>query len=229
MSGGAHEGHRERVRHRYLNEGLDKFEDHQILELLLFYCIPVKDTNELAHCLLKEFGSLSSLFEAKPQEIEQKCRVTENTAVLISMIPALAQRYFRDRWSKRQRLASAEDAGAFLMDMFVGHVYEAFYAICLDRQRRLINAALVNEGTVDEAPVYIRNVLKPALLHHAANIIIAHNHPGGSRRPSGADVEATRQIINAFQYMGIDVLDHIVVAGDSYYSFSSNGLLGLHY
>jgi DNA repair protein RadC len=94
---GMHEGHRKRVKDRFLSEGLDAFEDHQVLELLLFYCIPRRDTNELAHRMIKEFGSLAGLFEAEPKDISKRCGVSENTAILVSLVPSLARRYFKAR------------------------------------------------------------------------------------------------------------------------------------
>ena len=231
MSAGLHGGHRGRVRERYLNEnGLDSFAEHEVLELLLFYCIPQKDTNELAHKMLKEYGSLANLFDAHPLDIAKRCNVNANTSVLIGMIPQLAKRYFRSKWEKNVRLVSSQLAGQYLIDLFAGRNTEAFYILCLDAQRRLNNAALISEGTVGEAPVYIRNIVQTALLHNSVSVVLSHNHPGGSVSASGADIEATRQIIRTFDLLEINVLDHIVIAGSRYFSFAENGgLLGLRY
>ena len=119
---------------------------------------------------------------------------------------------------------------ALPLDLLGGRNTEAIYILCLDAQRRLTNAALVNEGTVEEAPIYIRNIVETALLHKSVSVVLSHNHPGGSRSASGADIEATRQIIRAFELLDITVLDHIIVSGAYYYSFAENGaLLGLRY
>lgn len=231
MSAGLHAGHRARMRERYIKDnGLDSFAEHEVLELLLYYSIPQRDTNELAHKLLREYGNLANLFDAHPLDISRRCNVSGNTAVLISMMPQLAKRYFQSKWDKNTRLVTSQSAGQYLIDLFGGRNTEAFYILCLDAQRRLNNAAMISEGTVEEAPVYIRNIVQAALLHNAVSVVLSHNHPGGSVSASGADIEATRQIIRAFEMLEIGVLDHIIVAGSKYYSFAENGgLLGLRY
>lgn len=220
-----HEGHRQRVKNRFLGEGLDGFTDHQVLELLLFYCIPMKDTNELAHKLLKEFGSLSGLFEANPKEICTRCKVSENTAILLSLIPSLSRRYFTGKWGTKPMLNSSSTAGQYAVSLFVGRTYEAFYLLCLDAQNRVNYAALVHEGTINEAPVYPRLIVETALRHQASTVILAHNHPGGTLRPSGADKEVTARIVTALGAISIKVADHLIVAGTEYYSFMEHGLL----
>lgn len=220
-----HEGHRQRVKARFINEGLDAFEDHQILELLLFYCIPLKDTNELAHKMISEFGSLSGVFEAGPEDVSKRCGVSENTAVLVSLIPSLARRYFKGKWGEKPVLNSSSKAGEYAVSLFIGKTYEVFYVICLDNQNRVNYAALVHEGTINEAPVYPRIIVETALRHQAGNVILAHNHPGGSLSPSGADIEVTKKISAALEAISINVVDHIIVAGDRYTSFAEKGLL----
>ncbi len=219
-----HEGHRQRVKTRYLTEGLDAFEEHQVLELLLFFCIPMKDTNELAHQMLKEFGSLAGLFEADPKDICKRCGVSENSAILVSLIPSLSRKYYKGKWGAKPVLSSSSKAGEYAVSLFTGRTYEAFFAICLDAQNRVNHAALVHEGTINEAPVYPRMIVETALRHQANSIILAHNHPGGSMQPSNADVEVTKRITAALGAISIKVVDHFIVAGDKYYSFSENGI-----
>jgi DNA repair protein RadC len=222
---GMHEGHRKRVKDRFLSEGLDAFEDHQVLELLLFYCIPRRDTNELAHRMIKEFGSLAGLFEAEPKDISKRCGVSENTAILVSLVPSLARRYFKARWGEKPKLDSSSKAGDYAISLFAGRTYEAFYVLCLDSQNRVNYAALVQEGTITEAPVYPRLVVEAVLRHKASSVILAHNHPGGSMQPSRADIEVTGRIGSALEPISVKVVDHIIVAGDRYFSFKENGLL----
>lgn len=220
-----HQGHRQRVKNRYLNEGLDAFEDHQVLEMLLFYCIPMKDTNELAHKMIREFGSLAGLFEADPKDICCRCGVSENTAIFVSVIPSLARRYFKIKWGQKPVLNSSTMAGEYAVTLFAGRTYEAFFVICLDAQNGVNNAALVHEGTINEAPVYPRIIVETALRHQANSVILAHNHPGGSLQPSREDVEVTRRIATALNAISIKVVDHIVVAGGRYTSFAEKGLI----
>ena len=221
-----HEGHRQRVKQRYLAEGLDSFEDHEVLEMLLFYSVPMRDTNELAHKMIKEFGSLATLFEADPKDICRRCGVSENTAILLSLIPSLSRRYFKGKWGEKPVLNSSSKAGQYAVSLFVGRTYEAFYLICLDAQNRVNYAALVHEGTINEAPVYPRVIVEAALRHQANSVILAHNHPGGSLQPSQADIEVTKRISTALGAISISVVDHIIVAGDKYMSFAEKGLLG---
>jgi DNA repair protein RadC len=225
MDKNLHQGHRQRVKARYLEEGLDAFADHQVLEMLLFYCIPMKDTNELAHKMIREFGSLAGLFEADAKAICERCQVSENTAILVSLIPKLAGRYYKGKLGDRPVLGNPQAAGAYIKTLFAGRTYEAFYVISLDSQNRVNHATLVHEGTINEAPVYPRLIVEAALRHKANTIIVAHNHPGGSLRPSKGDIEVTKTIREATEAIAIRVVDHIIVAGDQFFSFADNGLL----
>jgi DNA repair protein RadC len=220
-----HTGHRERVKARFLTEGLDTFEDHQVLELLLFYCIPRKDTNELAHMLISEFGSISGVFEADSEDIKRRCKVSESTSLLLSLVPSLSRRYTNRKWGDKPVLDSSHKAGSYAVTLFAGRKYEAFYTICLDSQNKVNHAVLVHEGTLNEAPVYPRLIVEAALRHQANSVILAHNHPGGSLTPSGADIEVTRRIKAALEPISVKVNDHIVVAGETYVSFAEKGLI----
>lgn len=220
-----HEGHRERLKKRFLSEGLDNFEQHQILEMILFYSIPRKDTNELAHKLIKKYGSVSGVFEADPVDLTSIQGITNNTAVLISLIPSLARIYFKNKWGEKPLLNSSKKAGEYVTSLFAGRTYEVFYVICLDSQTKVNYAALVHEGTINEAPVYPRLIVETALRHQANSVILAHNHPGGSLNPSVADIEVTEKIIKTLEAISISVADHIIAAGDRYISFAEKGLL----
>jgi len=220
-----HEGHRQRVKTRYLTEGLDAFEDHQVLEMLLFFCIPMKDTNELAHKMISEFGSLAGLFEADPKDICKRCGVSENTALLVSLIPSLSRRYFKGKWGDKPVLNSSTKAGEYAMSLFAGRTYEAFFVICLDSQNRVNYAALLHEGTLNEVSVYPRLVVEVVLRHQANSVILAHNHPGGRLNPSNDDIELTKKIKAALEPISVKVVDHIIAAGDKYMSFKEGSLI----
>jgi len=221
-----HEGHRERLKNRFLTEGLDSFEQHQVLELLLFYAIPRRDTNELAHKLIKKYGSLSGVLEANPEDLASTPGVGRNTAVLLSLIPSLARIYFKDRWGDKPLINSTAKAGEYAVSLFAGRTYEAFYVICLDSQNRVNFAALVHEGTINEAAVYPRIIVEAALRHQANSVILAHNHPGGTLKASVADMEVTQRIKDALGAISIHVVDHIIVAGDKYFSFVEKNIMG---
>lgn len=220
-----HEGHRNRIKERYMEEGLDSFSDHEIIELLLFYCIPKRDTNELAHRMVKEYGTLHDLLEADPRDIARRCKVSLNTATLISLAAPLSRRYLKQKWGNRPIVNSSTLAGNYALSLFAGRIYECFFIICLDSQNHVNHAALVHEGTINEAPVYPRVIVETALRHKANSIILAHNHPGGSLKASNADIDVTRKICQAMKPISISVVDHIIVAGDRYISFAEQGLL----
>ena len=220
-----HKNHRGRVRTRFINEGFQSFEDHQILELLLFYAIPYKDTNQIAHRLIEMFGSFSAVLEAEVPDLLKVNGVGESTATLLRMMPELAQRYFHDRWRDRPIINNTVKAGEYAVSLFVGLKYEAFYLVCLDSQNHVNNAIRVQEGTVDEAPVYPRLIVEHALRCSASKVILAHNHPGGSITPSRADIEVTRKLRNALESVAVTVIDHIIVAGPVYMSFAEQNLL----
>jgi len=218
-----HEGHRERMRTRYRAGDLDGFADHEVLEMLLYYCYPRGDTNQRAHGMLKQFGSLHNLFEADVETLMERLKCSENVAVLLNLIPALANRYYRGKRSRKFKLDSEHAAGEYAMDLFIGQTVERFYVFCLDSRFRLKNIALISEGTVDETAVYPREVARVAIQDKVAHVILAHNHPGGSLRPSLADADITRRISEGLAYLGVKVVDHIIVAGDTYYSFAARG------
>jgi DNA repair protein RadC len=220
-----HKGHRQRVKARYIAEGLDSFEDHQVLEMLLFFCIPMKDTNELAHKMIAEFGTLAGVFEADPKDIFKRCGVSENTAILVSLIPSLSRRYFKGKWGDRPVLNSSVKAGEYVVSLFSGRTYEAFYVICLDSQNKVNYSALVHEGSLNQVAVYPRIVVETVLRHQANSVILAHNHPGGSLNPSQDDIQLTNKIISALEPISVKVIDHIISAGDKYTSFKERGLI----
>ncbi|MCM2358615.1 MAG: DNA repair protein RadC [Geobacteraceae bacterium] len=221
-----HSGHRERLRKRFQEEGLDNFEDHQVLELLLFHAIPRGDMNPLAHLLIKRFGSLSAVLEADPKDVAAVKGIGEKAASFLAMIPQVTRRYFHDRVLRdRPKLNSSEAVADYLIPLMAGRPEEVFYVLCLDTQCRVVYPALISEGTVKEAAVYPRHVIEEAIRHRAASVILAHNHPAGTAKPSQQDHKLTRLLVQALGPLDIKVLDHIIVAGDKAYSFAREGIL----
>lgn len=216
-----HEGHRQRLKERYLKEGLEGFQDHEVLELLLYYCIPRKNTNDIAHRLLERFGSLNAVFEAEPDALSAVEDVGGHSALLLSLIPAISRRYALRSIGNRPQLDTTAKAGEYAVALLRGVPVERFYLICLDAQCRVTYPALLQEGTIDQAAVYPRTVAETALRHRAHSVILAHNHPGGALQPSKADIRVTRKVMEAMKPLGIDVLDHIIVGNAGYYSFAA--------
>jgi len=224
-----HAGHRKRLRMRFLKEGLDGFEDHQVLELLLFQTIPRLDTNPLAHRLMQRFGSLSAVLEADPKDLASVEGIGENAAIFLSMIPHITRRYLHDRVNhSRKPLNNSESAAEYLVPLMAGRSEEVFYVICLDSQLRVLYPALISEGTVKDALVHPRHVAEAAVRHKAASVILAHNHPAGSAKPSTHDHKLTRNLVQALGGINVQVVDHIIVAGEQIYSFSREGMLPVY-
>jgi DNA repair protein RadC len=223
-----HAGHRGRLKARFLREGVDSFDDHQVLELLLFYAIPRLDTNPAAHRLMQRFGSLSAVLEADPKDLSSVEGVGANAAEFLTMIPQITRRYFLDRVKHtRKTLNTSEAAADYLVPLMAGRPEEVFYLICLDSQLRVLYPALISEGTVKDAFVHPRHVVEAAVRHKAASVILAHNHPAGSVKPSSHDLKLTRNLVQALGGMNVQVVDHIIVAGEQIYSFSREGTLPL--
>jgi DNA repair protein RadC len=211
---------------RFLKEGLESFEDHQVLELLLFQAVPRIDTNPLAHKLIHRFGSLSAVLEADPKDLASVDGIGENVAAFLSMIPHITRRYFFDRIKySRKVLNTWEAAAEYLVPLMAGRSEEVFYVICLDSQLKVLYPALISEGTVKDALVHPRHVAEAAVRHKAASVILAHNHPAGSVKPSAHDHKLTRKLVQALGGINVQVVDHIIVAGELIYSFQREGTL----
>ncbi len=211
------------MRKRYIEKGLGAFAKHEILEMLLYYCYPRRDTNETAHNMISKFGSLYNLMDSDVKEIQERCGVSENIAVLINMIPSLARMYTQSKWDNKAQLSNAKTAGDFALTLFVDATVENFYIICLDKQYHVKKVEHLAKGTLDEAAVYPREVVGAVMRHQATSVILTHNHPGGSTKPSRMDLEITRRLREGLDFIRVDVLDHIIVAGGKYYSMASRG------
>ncbi len=220
-----HTGHRKRLKERFIRDGIDSFEEHQILELLLFYGIPRKDTNEIAHGLIKEFKDLAGVLDAKIEDLQKVEGVGENAAALLTLMAPLSRRYQSCKFKGKHQLNSSQKAGEYAMHLFTDLRYECFYLICLNNQNQVRHAAKTFEGTINEAAIYPRLVVETALKHHASSVILAHNHPGGSIKPSQGDIQVTKRIKEALDAIDIKVVDHIIVGDNRYYSFAEDRLV----
>lgn len=220
-----HDGHRARLKKQFADNGLDSFNDHKILELLLFYSIPRQDTNPVAHELINHFGSLEAVFDATEDELMKVSGVGENTATLIRLIPAISRRCAVNATQNCVEIKSTEDAGAYLVPRFLYERDEVFLAICLDARGRILCCRELARGVVNNTDVSIRRITELALAKNAAGIIIAHNHTGGFALPSTEDEFATDSIKKSLKRINIELVDHIIVAGDDYISMKDSGYM----
>lgn len=209
---GLHDGHRNRLKNRFLNEGLTNFEDHNVLELLLFYSIPRSDTNEIAHELLNKFGSLHGVFEAGMEDLMSVNGISRHSAVLIKMIPELFVVYGRDKVRDIQKINSSDDAKQFFIPRFYGKVREEVQLVLLDDKMNIIKWVKIYEGSVNSANVPIRKIVEIAIENRATNVIIAHNHPTGLILPSKDDLRATAKVREALALVDVKLLDHVIVS-----------------
>lgn len=207
-----HAGHRARLRKRFTENGLDSFEDHNALELFLFYAIPNRDVNGLAHDLINEFGSLSAVFDARYEDLCKVKGISEYSASLIKLLPAMARRYEQDKVSAEEVIYdSPEKIAEYMSGLYFGINHEEMYMLCLDSACRLLKCIKLGSGEIDEVTVSYRNIAKQALSTNAANVILVHNHVSGIVAPSNQDVVFTSSLIANMKGVGIRISDHIII------------------
>ncbi len=218
-------GHRERVRRRFLDEGLDGFKDYEALEMLLFYAVPRQDTKVIAKRLIDQFGSLQAVFHTPPDRLMQEAGLTEATAALIAMLPQLARKIEEQQAQENARIRSTLDAGRDVIAMFRSRQDESVRILCLNASGKVVRRARIAEGDVNAVHFPIRKLVEEALACKAVSVILAHNHPGGTMAPSQEDLDATKAAKAALETVGIRLLDHLIVAGDNYCSLREEGYL----
>lgn len=222
---GIHDGRRERVRKRFMENKLEGFADHEALELLLYYAHARGDVNPLAHMLLDRFGSLSGVFSASTEMLTQVEGVGEQTAVLLQLVPLIAQRARQADLKKELVLNTREKIGDYLLELFSQERNEAVYEVCLDGKGKLLACRRLGEGSVSAVNLDIRKIVQNAIVFCASSVILAHNHPSGVALPSEADHAATLRVKAALESVDVRLEDHIVVADHDYVSLFQSGLL----
>jgi len=217
-----HDGHRQRMKDRFRNEGLDNFNEINVLELLLFYCIPRVDTNPLAHRLLDHFGSLPLVLEATPEELEKVPGVGANIATYLSLITEVGRYYQVKRTEDEAILRSVEDCGRYLMPRFFGRENETVFMLCLDAKCKVLCCKMVGEGSVNSANIPTRRIVEMALAANATTVVLAHNHPSGLAVPSSDDIQTTRKIAKALETVDIVLADHLVMSKEDFVSIAQS-------
>lgn len=224
MSESIHSGHRQRLKERFLRDGLDRFDAHNVLELLLFYAVQQRDTNALAHRLINTFGSLPAVLDAPYAELLRVPGVGEHTAVLLKMMPELARRYMTEERGDVY-LNTSEKAGAYLMPYYLGRHHECVFVTCCDAKCKVLCTRMLFEGNVNSSQVNIRRIIETAFACDATGIILSHNHPGGVALPSTEDLQTTRHIRDALNAVGLLFMDHLIIADGDFVSLSDSGYL----
>ena len=221
----SHLEHRKRVKDRFRKEGLDHLEERYVLELLLFYCVPRKDTKELAVRLLEHFGSIVQVLDATPEELERVPGVGEGISTFLALRKAV-DRYYnikKDEESKQQPLLTSDDFGKMLKSRFVHQRNEVVYVLCLDAKCKLLSCLFVGEGSVNSANVPIRRIVEICLNANATSVVLAHNHPGGLAFPSAEDIQTTHRLAQALSTVDIHFADHLIFTDEDYISMAQSG------
>lgn len=218
-----HEGHRKRMKQRFAEEGLSGFREHEVLELLLYYCIPRRDTNEIAHHLINTFGSLPNVLAAPVRELKRVEGISDNAANFLSLIRQLNSDY-RSSPDEKVSLRTYEACGEFLFKKLRDKKTETVAMLSLDASSKLISYHIVGEGSISSANVPVRRIIDLALSDNAATVVIAHNHPGGVAIPSNADVETTKYVSSALACVDVMLSDHIIVVEDDFVSLTLSNI-----
>ncbi len=218
-----HKNHRLRMKATFLKHGFTAFSDVEKLEFILYYAIAQKDTNPIAHNLLKKFDTFDRVLEAPVEALCEVDGMGEHSAILLHMILQVAAEYGK---SKNQAFIKGSlSAKQYAINLFKGSFVEEFYVICLNTSNKVLTTKLVNRGTTSEVPVDIRALTNIALANQCERIIICHNHPKGKASPSDEDLTFTSKILFSCIINNIEVIDHIIVAGDNAFSFEESQIL----
>lgn len=214
-----HQGHRERLRNIVEANGIESLPDHNVLEFLLFYAVPYKDTNVIAHNLLSAFGSLDAVFNAPEGELVKIKNMTRNAAVLLRSIPAVYRKY-AGSVTRDKPVLNAGNLIDYLANLLRYRSTESLYVLCLDNNSRLIHTVCLADN-VNDITFQIKDVVKIALNTQAYGVVIAHNHPSDNVAPSLADKETTAALAHSLRAMNIIFVDHIIIGNKQAFSFAA--------
>ncbi len=217
------EGHRGRLREKFLGSGLDGFHDYEVIEILLTLGTPRKDCKEQAKAALKRFKTLQGVIEAPSQELQEIKGIGPKNVLGIKLVNAVAERYLKKKLVKKNPIRSSRELFDYLYHSLRDKNREIFKVVFLNAQNNIIAIETLFEGTLTASSVYPREVVQEALKHHAAGLFLVHNHPSGEPRPSKQDRLITQQLINACRVMGITVHEHLIIGDNSYFSFADHG------
>jgi DNA repair protein RadC len=218
-------GHRQRLKERFTSGGPEALPDYELLELVLFGAIPRRDTKDLAKRLLARFGSFAEVINAPPERLKEIKGTGDAAVMQLKLVRAAALRVMRDSIMERPVLGSWASVLEYCRAAMGFEAREQFRILFLDKKNRLIADEVQQQGTVDHTPVYIREVVKRALELSASAIVLVHNHPSGDPTPSRADIDMTRQIVDAAKPLGITVHDHIIVGRQGHASLKGLRLM----
>lgn len=217
-----HKEHRKRLRKKFMNVGIDGLEDHEIIELLLYYVIPVKDTNETAHKLIKEYGSVANIFDADEETLVKVDGIGESAATMFKLMRECVNKYINDKNNIANVRLTPLNINTYIKNLFYGHTREVAYAVMLDSECIVRKVKKLSSGTVNATPLYPREIVKLAVNEKYPYMLLAHNHPNGSAVPSPNDLKITKTIELALNFVEVRLVDHVIVAGEKVTSLARN-------
>ena len=222
---GIHDGHRSRLKQEFIERGLDGFPEHKVLELLLFFSVPRKDTNHIAHDLIDTFGSLSGVLDADIRNLRRVPNVGEQSAILLKLIPSIAAKYMASRTEAVSIVRDSTDLHHIFAPYFYGARNEMSYLACFDGKMKLLGVRKLSEGGPNETDLLPRKVAYEALSFNATAVVLAHNHPSGVATPSDADISTTRYLHQVLSGIDLYLYDHVILADEDMVSLRDSGYL----
>lgn len=218
-------GHRKRLRDRFLQSGLDGFLDYEIVELLLTLGTPRKDCKQIAKQAIKQFKNLRDVLDASLEELQQIQGIGHSNAFGVKLFQAISERYAREKIPQKIPLNSPKAVANYLREKIGKKNQELFLVLSLDTHNNLLGISNISVGTLNANLVHPRETFSAAIQHHAASLIITHNHPSGHLEPSEDDLNITERLVKAGKILGIEIVDHIIVTEEGYFSFKEKGLI----
>lgn len=222
-----HKGHRERLKQRFLEEGLNSFAPHEILELFLYPYIPQKDTNPIAHALIERFGSLTAVIESNPSDLASIPNMTTNAAIYISLLKQIIPLYLSEKSKLPETIGNRFQALEYFQALIGLDGAEQVYLLCLNSKSKVLKTEHLAEGNISKCNLSIKSIIETSLRHKAFYIILSHNHPSGDCSPSLQDITFTQYLHYTAKMLNITLIDHFIVSRESYFSFSDNNMLQL--
>lgn len=220
-----HSGHRARMKKKLLEQGLDVFEPHEVLEILLYYAIPQRNTNDIAKNLIDRFGSLSSVLDATMEAL-RGAGLSENQAMYLKLIPAVSRRYLSDKHDNPDKIFDFTNASEYILDRFIGvENQENVLLVLIDAKGKVVYSGIIDKGDVGASTISIRNIVSLALNYSAVYALMAHNHPSGLALPSREDVLVTRELKKALALVNVKLLDHFIVADHDCISLAESEII----
>lgn len=220
-----HAEHRKRVKKKFKASGLEHFECHEVLELLLYYAIPQKDTNPIAHALINKFHNFNNCLDASVEELMEVDGIKEHTALLIKLVPAIMRRYHIEKSKEIKYIKDQRMAKDYITQRYDCTEVESFFIICLRADSSILDSTTLSIGTCSRVEVQIRELTEYVLKNKCNKIIISHNHPNGDVTPSDEDIVMTQKLDQSCILNDIEIVDHVVISTEDVYSFKKTGLM----